>query len=66
MRSVRLATGLRTGSSYNLWKRWKGNTRESFLTGTSGGYVEQMHEAWKADPNSVHAVSVIHDTLNIY
>lgn len=28
---------------------------ESFLTGTSSSYVEQMHEAWRKDPTSVHA-----------
>ena len=31
------------------------STGESFLNGTSIAYVEQMHEAWKADPKSVHA-----------
>ena len=54
---VRLANNVRRGLNYNVWRRWRGSTRESFLTGTSGVYVEQMHEAWKADPNSVHAVS---------
>ena len=54
---VCLATSLRRGLSCNVWKRWRGSTRESFLSGTSGVYVEQMYEAWKANPNSVHAVS---------
>lgn len=53
----RLATALRVGLAGNLRRRWVATTRESFLTGTSGVYVEQMYEAWKADPNSVHAVS---------
>jgi len=29
-------------------------TQETFMTGNSIGYIEQMHEAWKKDPNSVH------------
>lgn len=29
---------------------------ESFLNGSSGTYTEQMYEAWKKDPNSVHKV----------
>ncbi|EPT30542.1 putative 2-oxoglutarate dehydrogenase e1 component, mitochondrial precursor [Toxoplasma gondii TgCatPRC2] len=28
---------------------------ESFLTGTSAAYVEQMYNAWQRDPSSVHA-----------
>jgi len=27
---------------------------DSFLTGTSGGYIEDMYHSWVADPNSVH------------
>ncbi len=27
---------------------------DSFLTGTSGIYIEKMHELWKKDPKSVH------------
>jgi len=29
--------------------------QESFLSGTSGAYVEDMYEAWAHDPKSVHA-----------
>jgi len=29
--------------------------QESFLSGTSGSYVEDMYEAWSVDPKSVHA-----------
>ena len=29
---------------------------ESFLNGSSGTYTEEMYEAWKKDPNSVHKV----------
>jgi len=54
---ARLVGRVRGDISCNVWRRWKGNTKESFLTGTSGVYVEQMYEAWKANPNSVHAVS---------
>ena len=28
---------------------------ESYLTGTSGSYVEEMYESWARDPRSVHA-----------
>ena len=28
---------------------------ESYLSGTSGAYVEEMYEAWAFDPKSVHA-----------
>ena len=28
---------------------------ESYLSGTSGAYVEEMYEAWSYDPKSVHA-----------
>lgn len=27
---------------------------ESFLNGTNAAYVEEMHEAWRSDPSSVH------------
>merc|ERR1712180_464843 len=29
--------------------------QESFLSGSSGSYVEDMYEAWAHDPSSVHA-----------
>ena len=29
--------------------------QESFLSGSSGSYVEEMYEAWSYDPKSVHA-----------
>lgn len=58
---ARLTSSVRRGLICNAWRRWKGSTRESFLTGTSGVYVEQMYEAWKANPNSVHAVSNSYD-----
>lgn len=29
---------------------------EPFLSGSSGVYVEQMYEAWRKDPSSVHKV----------
>ena len=57
MLRARLALSVRGGLINSVWRRWKGSARESFLNGTSGVYVEQMHEAWKADSNSVHAVS---------
>lgn len=31
---------------------------EPFLNGSSSQYVEDMYNAWLADPSSVHAVSV--------
>ena len=31
---------------------------EPFLSGSSGGYVEEMYAAWMQDPKSVHAVSI--------
>ena len=27
---------------------------ESFINGASGGYIEDMYHAWRADPSSVH------------
>lgn len=33
-------------------------SQEPFLNGTSSTYVEDMYNAWLADPNSVHAVSL--------
>ena len=30
---------------------------EPFLNGSSGVYVEEMYEAWRNDPKSVHKVS---------
>lgn len=54
---------------YRVWPRprmWAGLTRlkrqsssgaaEPFLSGSSGAYVEQMYEAWKQNPSSVHKV----------
>lgn len=32
---------------------------EPFLNGSSSQYVEDMYNAWLADPSSVHAVSYI-------
>jgi len=29
--------------------------QESYLSGTSGSYMEDMYEAWCYDPKSVHA-----------
>ncbi len=29
--------------------------QESYLSGTSGSYVEDMYESWCYDPKSVHA-----------
>ena len=29
---------------------------EPFLNGSSGNYVEEMYEAWRNDPTSVHKV----------
>ena len=29
--------------------------QESYLSGSSGAYVEEMYEAWSYDPKSVHA-----------
>lgn len=30
------------------------SANDTFITGTSGNYVEEMHEAWLKDPSSVH------------
>jgi len=30
------------------------NLSENFLDGTSAAYVEQMYDAWRKDPSSVH------------
>ena len=32
---------------------------EPFLNGSSSQYVEDMYNAWVADPASVHAVSIV-------
>lgn len=32
-------------------------SQESFLSGASANYVEDMYNAWLKDPSSVHAVS---------
>lgn len=29
-------------------------SNDSFINGTSGIYIEKMHEQWKRDPKSVH------------
>lgn len=34
-------------------------SQESFLSGSSANYVEDMYNAWLKDPASVHAVSNI-------
>lgn len=36
---------------------------EPFLNGSSGQYIEDMYNAWLADPSSVHAVSTFSDKL---
>lgn len=33
-------------------------TAEPFLNGSSGAYIEDMYNAWLADPTSVHPVSI--------
>merc|ERR1719411_305359 len=30
-------------------------TKESYLSGSNAGYVDEMYEAWARDPTSVHA-----------
>lgn len=45
------ATGIRT---YNVPA-----SQEPFLNGSSSTYVEDMYNAWLADPSSVHAVSLL-------
>lgn len=42
------------GLTVSRLQRSLSSTGESFLNGTSIAYVEQMQEAWKADPKSVH------------
>lgn len=37
---------------------------EPFLNGSSGAYVEEMYNAWLADPKSVHAVSFFNFQFN--
>lgn len=32
---------------------------DPFLNGSSGSYLEDMYNAWLADPSSVHPVSVV-------
>jgi len=44
----------RASSGPLVHKRYDSSTYESFLNGTSATYVEEMYEAWKADPTSVH------------
>lgn len=64
---------------YRVWLRprlWVGLTRlkrqsssgaaEPFLSGSSGAYVEQMYEAWKHDPSSVHKVFVHVPVVDLY
>lgn len=36
---------------------------EPFLNGSSGQYVEDMYNAWLADPSSVHAVSIFFKSI---
>lgn len=36
------------------WLRFYSNASESFLSGTSTSYIEEMYTAWKANPKSVH------------
>uniref|UniRef100_A0A7S4UG30 2-oxoglutarate dehydrogenase, mitochondrial n=1 Tax=Paramoeba aestuarina TaxID=180227 RepID=A0A7S4UG30_9EUKA len=42
-------------SSLSSSSRLYSNKTESFLSGTSASYEEQMYDAWKKDPSSVHA-----------
>ncbi|XP_065910011.1 2-oxoglutarate dehydrogenase complex component E1-like isoform X2 [Dysidea avara] len=42
---------LRRCAVHRVWY----SSHESFLSGTSSVYVDQMYDAWKKDPNSVHA-----------
>lgn len=52
--SVRFLTST-TGKRYNAPV-----AAEPFLNGNSSAYVEEMYNAWLADPKSVHAVSMLH------
>lgn len=38
---------------------------ESFLSGGSSVYVEEMYSAWLSDPNSVHKVVIMVDNIYI-
>lgn len=44
----------RAASAPLVQKRYDSSTYESFLNGTSATYVEEMYEAWKVDPTTVH------------
>jgi 2-oxoglutarate dehydrogenase complex dehydrogenase (E1) component-like enzyme len=40
---------------FNSFKSFSNKlNNDSFITGTSGIYIEKMHEQWKKDPKSVH------------
>lgn len=42
-------------SKQSILKRYKSTKVDSFLSGSSSVYVEQMYDAWSRDPTSVHA-----------
>lgn len=44
-------------STYNPQRQLSATAAEPFLNGSSGAYVEDMYNAWLADPKAVHAVS---------
>lgn len=45
----------RRGMATNNQPASRQKLSESFLSGSSSSYVEQMYEAWRKDPSSVHA-----------
>ena len=56
-----------------MWAGLAGLTRcsssgaaEPFLSGSSGVYVEQMYEAWRENPSSVHKVECVYVCVCVY
>jgi len=44
------------GCKFNSLKYFSSKlNNDSFINGTSGIYIEKMHEQWKNDPKSVHS-----------
>lgn len=38
----------------STFRSFSSSASDNFITGTTGSYVEEMHEAWLKDPSSVH------------
>ncbi|KAJ3105740.1 2-oxoglutarate dehydrogenase E1 component, partial [Physocladia obscura] len=55
LKAVQLAGRARGGRAVGRARGYSAASDQAFLSGTSAAYIEQMQQAWRHEPSSVHA-----------